>query len=124
MYNYIEVMKEDILNWVDDSMTDKEFPDREDMEEFLNDALWAENDVTGNGDTNGYFVYHDEAKNAVTDNMELCKEAVAEFGLSANTIVEHFLDEDWAYFDATIRCYLLGQAIHEALDQIYESEDN
>ena len=39
MYNYIEVMKEDILNWVDDNMTDKEFPDREDMEEFLNDAL-------------------------------------------------------------------------------------
>ena len=42
-----------------------------------------------------------------------------EFGTSASDIGEKFLDEDWEYFDVSIRCYLLGQAISEVLDELY-----
>ena len=52
--------------------------------------------------------------------MELCIEAVKEFCVESETIAEKFLSEDWEYFDVTIRCYLLGQAISEALDEIEE----
>lgn len=50
--------------------------------------------------------------------MDLLSEACAEFGIDSATVGEKFLDEDWEYFDVTIRCYLLSQAISEALDEI------
>lgn len=45
-------------------------------------------------------------------------EACKEFGVNNETVGEKFLNEDWEYFDVTIRCYLLGWAISEALDEI------
>ena len=31
-----------------------------------------------------------------------------------------FLEENWEYFDVTIRCYLLSQAISAAIDELEE----
>ena len=45
-------------------------------------------------------------------------EAISEFGVDSETVAEKFLDADYEYFDVTIRCYLLGQAISEALDEM------
>ena len=43
-----------------------------------------------------------------------------EFGIEAETIGQKFLDEEWEWMDVSIRCYLLDQAISEALDEIEE----
>ena len=40
-----------------------------------------------------------------------------EYNASVN---KRFLNEDWEYLDVTIRCYLLGQAINKALDELLE----
>ena len=49
-------------------------------------------------------------------------EAVREFccGMDAAELLQKLFDEDWEYFDVTARCYVLGQAIDAALDQVAE----
>lgn len=41
-----------------------------------------------------------------------------EFGVESKELGEHFRREDWEWFDVSIRCYLLGQAIAAALDEL------
>ena len=43
-----------------------------------------------------------------------------EFGVDNETIGQKFLDGSWEWMDVSIRCYLLGQAISEALDEVEE----
>lgn len=50
--------------------------------------------------------------------MDLLAEACKELCVTNEIVGEKFLNEDWEYFDVTIRCYLLGWAISEALDEI------
>ena len=58
------------------------------------------------------------AREYVTDNKDLLREALQEFCTDAQTIGEKFLDEEWEYFDVTIRCYLLYNMISEVLDEM------
>ena len=96
-----------------------EFEDREAIEEYLNDTLWLDDGVTGNA-SGSYTFNREEAKENVLADIDTVREALEEFGTDAETIAEKFLDEDWEYFDVTARCYILGQAIAEALDEIEE----
>lgn len=119
MYNYYEAMKEDVLNAIHDYFTDEELSvlDREEIEEKLNDELWIDDSVTGNG--SGSYTFNSyKAKEYVTDNDELCREALQEFCVDSDTVADHFLSGDWEYFDVTIRCYLLAQVLDEVLDEI------
>ena len=121
-YNYLEAMTEDIKDYIRNDAeldTNDLLYNRSDLEEKLHDDLWDCDSVTGNG-SGSYTFNRYKAQEYVTDNMELCIEAVKEFCVESETIAEKFLSEDWEYFDVTIRCYLLGQAISEALDEIEE----
>ena len=119
MYNYLEAMKSDIMDYIRDEVNTSEFSSREELEEHLNDDLWTVDSVTGNG-SGSYTFNRSEAEEYVNDNSDLLREALQEFCVEAETIAEKFLDADYEYFDVTIRCYLLGQAIAEALDDIEE----
>lgn len=116
-YSYREAVKEDIKNYLIDNQIKWSADTRDDVEQDLNDDLWAEDSVTGNG--SGY--YDDAAYDHIHgdyDAMDLVRECVSDFGIEAETIAEKFLEEDWSYWDVTIRCYLLGQEIGEAMDEI------
>lgn len=117
-YNYIETMQSDVLNYIAENIDRAEYiGDRENLESTLNDDLWAEDSVTGNA-SGSYFCNAYKAREAVLDNMEYCTESLRKFCTEPETIAKHFLNEDWEYFDVTIRCYLLGQAISEVLDKL------
>lgn len=122
-YNYLEAMVKDILEYIRNEVELSDFSDREELEEKLNDDLWIEDSVTGNA--SGSYTFNTwKAKEYVTDNMGLVTEMCTEFGLDSVSVAEHFLKEDWEYFDVCIRCYLLGQAIAEALDELdYDFEE-
>lgn len=122
-YNYLEAMVEDILEYIRNEVELSDYSDREELEEKLNDDLWVEDSVTGNA--SGSYTFNAwKAKEYVTDNMGLVTEMCTEFGLDSVSVAEHFLKEDWEYFDVSIRCYLLGQAIAEALDELdYDFEE-
>ncbi len=119
-YNYLEAVKDDIKQYVRDNNILSEYDGPEDAKEALNDDLWVEDSVTGNG-SGSYTFNREQAKEYLfdsNDGLDLLREAVSDFGIDAETIVDHFMSEDWEWFDVTIRCYVLGQAIDEALDEI------
>lgn len=112
-YNYMEAMKEDIREYIDDEITLSDFSDREELEEKLNEDLWMVDSVTGNG--SGSYTFNTYmAEEYICHNLDLLAEACEEFGT-----VEP-LKEGAEYCDVTIRCYLLGQAIGEVLDDMEE----
>lgn len=119
-YNYLEAMVDDIKDYIDENINLDEFEDRQELEEKLNDDLWTEDSVTGNGSGSYTFDRHKSYENVEgdPDAMDYIRDLVSEFGVDAETVAEKFLDEDYEYWDVSIRCYLLGQAIGEALDQL------
>lgn len=120
-YSYEDAMKSDILDYIAENVSRGEYiENREELEETLNDDLWADDSVTGNA-SGSYYCNAYKAKTAVLDNMEYCTESLKEFCTEPETIAEHFLNEDWEYFDVTIRCYLLGQMISAVLDELEEA---
>ena len=121
--NYLEQMKEDIRNYIEENGIVVTSENREEVEEKLNDDLWIDDSVTGNA--SGSYTFNSyKAKKYVVNNMELLQETISEFCIDAATVSEKFLNEDWEYFDVSIRCYLLGQAISETLDDIIEEQED
>lgn len=113
-YDYLENVKEDVKNWIEENMELSDYEDKEELEEYLNDTLWTEDSVTGNASGSYTFNYFEAAKNLV-GNWDLLKEAVEEFGCEDINPIEK--GEEWC--DVVIRCYLLSQAISKVLDEIY-----
>lgn len=116
MYNYLEAIIEDVKEAIKE-YDSTEFADREEFEERLNDDLWNADSVTGNA-SGSYHCNSNKSMECVLDNMDLLEEMCEEFGIDNETIGEKFLEGAWEWMDVSIRCYLLGQAISEALDEM------
>lgn len=114
-YNYLEAVKEDIKNYLLDNISEYDTSDLDDFKETLYEYLWDEDSVTGNA-SGSYTFNRKEAKGYVGDNLDLMVEAFKEFGDTSRLLdcLENF---DFETIDVTIRCYLLGQAIDEVLDE-------
>ena len=117
MYNYLEAMKSDIMDYIHNDVNTNEFTSREELEERLNDDLWNADSVTGNA-SGSYHCNSNKSMECVLDNMDLLEEMCGEFGIDNETIGKKFLEGAWEWMDVSIRCYLLGQAISEALDEM------
>ena len=113
-YNYLENIKADVKEYIDNEINLKYFSDREELEEKLNDTLWTEDSVTGNA-SGSYYCNSWKAEEALAHNWDLLAEAMKEFGCEVDLLEK---GAEWA--DVTIRCYLLGQAIGEVLDEMEE----
>ena len=59
--------------------------------------------------------YPGKRKEEIQEKLDILKEALSEFCVDSDTLADHFMNEDWEYFDVTIRCYLLGSAISAGL---------
>ena len=116
-YNYLEAVKEDVLNYIEENISFEDFEDRDELEEHLNDVLWTEDSVTGNA-SGSYYCNAWKAADALAHNWDILQEALEEFGFDVNPIEK---GEEWC--DVTIRCYLLPYAISEVLDEIDDLEE-
>lgn len=118
MYNYLEVLKTDIKDYLESEFEYKysRITDIEDLESELNDDLFCRDSITGNA-SGSYTFDRYVAKEYVTENMDELKDALETFCVEAETVADKFLNEEWEYFDVLIRCYLLGQAIGEVLEE-------
>ena len=121
-YNYSQAVKNDVLDYLRCEVNLSEFEDLEELEQSLNDDLWTVDSVTGNASGSYTFNRH-QAQEYVMDNIELLNEACEEFGINMATVGEKFLNEEFEWMDVTIRCYLLAQAISEAVEEV-EDEFN
>ena len=118
---YLEQVKEDIRNYIRENYTTEEITekmeDRDSFEEELDEELWVDDSVTGNG-SGSYTMNRAKAQENVLADIETVQEALREFCVEADTISRKFLESDWEYFDVTARCYVLGMGISEVLDEI------
>lgn len=116
-YNYLEAIKSDIKEYINESIDLKDYEDKDELEQQLNDDLWAEDSVTGNA--SGSYTFNSyKAKENLEGNEDLVREMCREFAIDAETIADKFLNKEYEYFDVSVRCYLLGQAIAEVLEDI------
>ena len=117
-YNYREAVKEDVIEQVKDGYKENSLrlykeEGRDALEEYLNDELWVDDQVTGNA--SGSYTFNTwEAEENLCHNMSLLEEACDEFGQDVGEAVKRGAE----YCDVTIRCYLLGSAISEAIDEL------
>ena len=121
MYNYLENVTADAKPAILENLNGWDFADREELEEIANDELWCDDRVTGNG-SGSYTFNREAAKKYVTrsdDGLDTLRDAVREFDCEHEAFTA-FLEENWEYFDVTIRCYLLSQAISAAIDELEE----
>ena len=117
-YNYLEAMVEDVKEYIkNEAGLDKDdlLYRREALEEKLNKELWTCDSVTGNA-SGSYYCNSYKAEEALSHNWDLLAEALREFGQDGTDILERGAEA----MDVTIRCYLLWQAISQALDEIEE----
>ena len=119
MYDYREALKADIKQYIEDNGTWLELEDLDQYElyERLKDNLWTEDSVTGNG-SGSYTFNRYEAKKNLEGNEDLVRLMCEEFRIPAKTIAEKFLNEDYEYFDVSVRCYLLGECIQEVIEEL------
>ena len=116
-YNYLQALKEDIREYIGDNFTKEEqrdlVADKDAASEKLNDDLWIADSVTGNA-SGSYFCNAWKAEEAIAHNLDILAEAMEEFGCGDVNAFKK--GAEWC--DVTIRCFLLGQAIAETLNEL------
>ena len=115
-YNYLEEMEKDIRYYINDDITLADFSDREELEEHLNEVLFTDDTVTGNG-SGSYTFSSYRAEECICHNLDYLMCACEAFGISKLPLCN---PEEC---DVLIRCYLLNEAIATTLDDMKEELD-
>lgn len=113
-YNYLEQVTSDAKDAILEHIGEWNFIDRDELEQVANDELWTDDSVTGNA-SGSYYCNAWKAEEALCHNWDLLADAISEFGSDID-----ILQQGAEACDVTIRCYLLGQAIGAALDELEE----
>ena len=117
-YNYLEAMKQDVKEYIEENINVTDYETKEDLEEYLNDTLWTEDSVTGNA-SGSYTFNRETAKEYVDENKDLVNDMMEEFDCKEK-VANWWIEDNYEAIDVSIRCYLLRQAIDEALNDFTE----
>lgn len=118
-YNYFEAVKADVADYIRDEIDFSDWTENRDgLEETLNDDLWICDGVTGNA-SGSYTFSTWKAEENLAHNWDEIERVAAEFGIEPTISDGYEHGAEW--WDVSIRCYYLGQAIAEVLDE-YETE--
>lgn len=113
-YNYYEAVADDVREYINEEINLDEWRgDRDGLEQQLNNYLFVSDSVTGNA-SGSYYCNAWKAEEALCHNLDLLGEALEEFGDNS----EYLLKNGAEAADVTIRCYVLGSAISEVLDEL------
>ena len=112
-YNYLKAVEDDVRQYIEDNKDElfSSVDDMDELEEKLNDDLWTEDSVTGNGSGSYTFSTY-QAEEYLMHNLDELAEALEEFG--GNTDV---LKSGAEACDVTIRCHKLPEAIANVLEE-------
>lgn len=112
-YDYHKNVKNDIKDYLRDEDIHWTKEEREDKEEQLQDDLWTEDSVTGNG-SGSYTFSTWTAEENLCHNLDLLGEVLTEFGYQP----DYMMEKGPEACDVAIRCYLLGECIGAAMDEL------
>lgn len=107
-YDYRENLKQDIKDYIKEN---KEYLEGK-SEEELYDLFFLEDAITGNA-SGSYYCNAYKAEEALNHNWDLVQEACEMFGDGSVDF-----SKGAEYFDVTVRCYLLGEVLHDVLEEI------
>lgn len=117
-YNYNEAVKADVKEYIQNNYTTEEITEglaeREEFDQKLYDEMWTADQVTGNG-SGSYTFNRWQAEENLCHNMNLLADALEDFGCGLG-----YIEKGAEACDVTIRCYLLGSALAEVLDEFEE----
>lgn len=127
-YDYRRAITDAIKDWI---VNDTDLMEEggssiydDDIADWIYDEVWDEDLITGNG-----IYYHDtedKCSEYICYNFDLLYEAAREYCIDDDTIslIEHYENKSLArYFDTTIRCYLLGECIEKALEELRNEQN-
>lgn len=114
-YNYREHLKADVVDSLD-LFVPHSYDDVEEFRVHLDERLWVEDSVTGNG-SGSYTFSREDAKENVLANLDLLHEAMEDFGVTDEEIGKRFMADDWEWFDVVIRCFLLSGVCEEVAEE-------
>lgn len=119
-YNYEEAMVNDIKEWIlmNGILTQAKQEEwtKDELYDWLFDELWANDCITGNG-CYGY-ASEEKCEEYVAHNLSLYFEAAAELDDWPQNRSQWVYSNPAQHMDTTIRCYLLGASIDEAIDEL------
>lgn len=97
----------------------------EELAEWIEDEIWDEDGITGNGD----FAYDSEnqCSTYLAGNTELLYEALTAMDPDDDemSLLEHYRQQDlMQYFDTCIRCYVLRKCIEYVMEDLHLNIDN
>ena len=114
-YNYLEQVTADAKQAILENLEYWNFDTRDELLQIANDELWMDDSVTGNA-SGSYFCNAWKAEEAMCHNWDLLAEVLEEFGDRESNPIKK--GAEWC--DVAIRCYMLAQAIDEAIDELEE----
>lgn len=109
-YDYLKAVIDDVKQYIIDNNIDVETLD--DTTELYDD-MFVDDAVTGNA-SGSYTFSRWEAEEKICHNLDLLEEALEEFGYNGFDII----DKGAETADVLIRCYILGQAIDIAIEEL------
>ena len=116
-YDYRSVVKSDVIDYIQNHDIVVTSSNKDELQGSLYDELFIDDSVTGNG--SGSYTFNAwQAEENLCHNMDLLKEALDEFGSDYSIL------DSAESCDVTIRCYLLAEAISEALDELEVEDDD
>lgn len=124
-YNYLEAVKDDVETWlVDNSSQFEKIKDNNEIDgvidwdgvkDDLNEILWNEDSITGNG-SGSYTFNREKAREYVFDDgLQYLEDLVDEGWFTYESIGKYITDCDFESLDVSLRCYFLSQAIEEVI---------
>lgn len=115
MYDYYEAVKEDVLNYIKEEV-DMNGMDLNELKERLYEDLINEDSITGNA-SGSYTFCQSKAQKYVEENKDLVREACDDYG-NHKWVANLWLTDDYELIDSFLRCYVLGNAIEMAVEEL------
>lgn len=119
-YDYRKAIINDIKNYIKDNPQEWAEPMIiDDIFDYWYDILWTEDEITGNDAY--WYDTEEKCSEYLSQNFDLLYQAISEYSADdeINTFIKQYENKSLArYFDCTIRCYLLGECLEKALEEL------
>lgn len=122
MYNYKEQVRADFKEWIEDNKEQIEGLDRHDAYEVIYDSCWVDDSVTGNASGSYTFSRYEARENFYgdSDSEDYLDKMCDDCFTDPIEIGKKLIASDYEYLDVIIRCWLLGDAVSDVLDEYYD----
>lgn len=112
-YDYLTAVTADVTDYINNEINLEEYETADELKDELNERLFANDSVTGNA-SGSYTFDAWEAEENLCHNLDLLGEALTEFGCNPDYMAKNGAEA----CDVTIRCYLLSEAVSDAVDAL------